>query len=286
MLAHALAPWRQARSVWRRGSSCVRRLTFSAAETDTDALRLVFFGTDEVSLPTLKKIHQAALDGTCDSHGRRICSDSLLVVCPPDVRKGRKRVLQPVPVKQYCLDHGIPVVHPPSRSSSDSDAGSVPTDNESNLQRWIPNDAGVFDVGVVVSFGYMIPEEVLLRSIGPYGAINLHPSLLPRYRGAAPVPRCLLNGDKETGTSIIRVTAKKFDSGDVLLQRTYSLESVDATHGQGQGEGRGGGGGPADDCADLGNLVASELLLVLADRGSEDIMTVLLDLDEHLKQAR
>jgi hypothetical protein len=250
-------------------------------------LRVLFFGTDEVSLPSLVKLHAAAKAGTLDARGRTISADGLLVVCPADVRAGRKRTLQPVPVKQYCLDHGIAFTHPPPPPTLSATPASA--------DGWIPDSAGEFDVGMVVSFGHMIPESVLQRL--PYGAVNLHPSLLPRYRGAAPVPRCLLNGDPETGTSIIRVTAKKFDSGDVLLQRRYALTTAaaapavapltrtlsDAAPSSNTG-GTVMGRAAATEEEGLGSLVASDLLAVLAERGADDLLTVLLDLDRFLNE--
>lgn len=141
---------------------------------------------------------------------------------------------------------------------------------ESGGASWIPDDAGDFDVGVVVSFGYMIPEDVLRRL--PFGAINLHPSLLPRYRGAAPVQRCLLNGDDVTGVSIIRVTANKFDSGDIIVQKQVSLDTKDTEMSL--------------DGRPLATMVASELLETLAKSGAEDIVKVLLDLEHALSQAK
>ncbi len=145
-----------------------------------------------------------------------------------------------------------------------------------------------FDVGVVVSFGYMIPAEVLAQL--PFGAVNLHPSLLPMYRGAAPVQRCLLNGEAETGISIIRVTAHEFDSGEVLKQRRYPLlraahARADAVVGVGVG-GQTRQEGEAVAEQPLGDLVASELLAVLAARGADDVLDVLRDLDGSLQRAR
>eukprot|EP00750_Incisomonas_marina_P005706 INCI14092.2.p1 GENE.INCI14092.2~~INCI14092.2.p1 ORF type:complete len:402 (+),score=52.45 INCI14092.2:83-1288(+) len=234
----------------------------SSRQVANDKLRVLFFGTDEVSLPTLRKIHEVARQGVVDSKGRSVALEDILVVTPPDVRKGRKRILQPVPIKQYCLDNGIAVIHPPPTArAGGAENGDAP---------WIPDNAGDFDVGVVVSFGYMIPEDVLRRL--PFGAINLHPSLLPRYRGAAPVQRCLLNGDDVTGVSIIRVTANKFDSGDIIEQKKFSLDTKDAETSR--------------DGRPLATMVASELLETLAESGAEDVLEVLLNLEDALSQAK
>eukprot|EP01133_Synstelium_polycarpum_P005699 gene5699-6583_t len=83
-----------------------------------------------------------------------------------------------------------------------------------------------FDVAVVVSFGYFIPKTVL--STFRYGGINMHPSLLPRHRGAAPLYHTMLNGDKETGVSIIKLDPKRFDTGDILLQTKRTMASIGA----------------------------------------------------------
>jgi len=246
------------RIVVPRSAGSVLRMATSAHQ---DPWRVLFFGTDEVSLPTLQKLHHAALTGVTDASGRGFSADSILVICPPDVKKGRKRILQPVPIKQYCLDHNLAVAHPPQQRDGNTDS------------QWIPETAGDFDIGVVVSFGYMIPEDVLKQL--PHGAINLHPSLLPRYRGAAPVPRCLLNGDAETGTSVIRVTANKFDSGDILLQKKYPLTKSPPSTGKNKSQ------APA-----LGDMVATELLQVLAKQGAEDVLEVMLDLDEFMSNAQ
>jgi methionyl-tRNA formyltransferase len=84
-------------------------------------------------------------------------------------------------------------------------------------------DVAPFDVGVVVSFGYFLPSSILdpLK----LGAINVHPSLLPRYRGAAPIPRCILAGDSTTGLSIIDIDRSKFDAGSILAQQEVAIEA-------------------------------------------------------------
>eukprot|EP00002_Diphylleia_rotans_P009958 TRINITY_DN2031_c0_g1_i3.p1 TRINITY_DN2031_c0_g1~~TRINITY_DN2031_c0_g1_i3.p1 ORF type:complete len:316 (+),score=67.41 TRINITY_DN2031_c0_g1_i3:634-1581(+) len=83
-------------------------------------------------------------------------------------------------------------------------------------------EPGKFDLGVVVSFGYFIPEHIL--NLFPDGAINVHPSLLPKYRGPAPIYHTILNKDAETGVSIIEVDRKAFDVGDILAQKSIKID--------------------------------------------------------------
>ena len=93
-----------------------------------------------------------------------------------------------------------------------------------------------------------------------------------RYRGAAPVPRCLLNGDETTGTSVIRVTANKFDSGDILMQKEYALTKQQDSAGQ------------ASEY--LGDMIGSDLLAYLADKGSSDVVEVLRNVESFIAKAR
>lgn len=113
-----------------------------------------------------------------------------------------------------------------------------------------------WDLGVVVSFGYFLTPNVLacLRS----GAINLHPSLLPKYRGAAPVPHALLNGDTDTGVSIINIDPRTFDSGSILTQEVHPIQ-------------------PDDTC--------TSLLPRLASAGADCVAKVLHDLEGHRRNA-
>lgn len=78
-----------------------------------------------------------------------------------------------------------------------------------------------FHVGLVVSFGYLIPEKII--NVFPMGMLNVHASLLPRWRGAAPIIYALLNGDKETGITLMKVRPKKFDCGEILIQRSIPI---------------------------------------------------------------
>nr|CCA27200.1 unnamed protein product [Albugo laibachii Nc14] len=113
----------------------------------------------------------------------------------------------PVPVKRYAMDHGLSFTETPSHLKS--------------LKYWTHPNKSPFDVGVVVSFGYFLYPHLLddLK----HGAINMHPSLLPKYRGPAPIHHALLNGDRTTGVSIIEIDPLAFDTGRILLQKPFPI---------------------------------------------------------------
>lgn len=134
------------------------------------------------------------------------------VLCPNPKPIGRKQILTPCPLEQWATAHHIPVIHVTKGSfASPSFYAKVPT----------------CDLFIVADFGFLIPQ--LLLDWPKFGAYNLHPSLLPRWRGASPVPFTLLFGDSQTGISVIRMNAK-FDQGDILFSlpsEVGSHESVD-----------------------------------------------------------
>ena len=149
-------------------------------------MRVVFFGTPEFAVPSLR----ALLDHRSEVVG---------VVTQPDRAQGRSRsTLVPPPVKRTAIDAGIPVLQP-ERPVGDLFSAS--------LRHLKP------DLGVVVAYGHILRPEIL--SVPPLGMINVHASLLPRYRGAAPIPWAILNGEEITGVSIMRMEAG-LDSGPVL----------------------------------------------------------------------
>jgi methionyl-tRNA formyltransferase len=158
--------------------------------------RIVFMGTPEFACPTL----QALID----------CGENLLaVVTQPDRPKGRGQKLMPPPVKELAQRHGIPV-HQPSKVR---DIAFI----ESML-------ALKPDVIVVVAFGQILPKALL--DIPKHGCINVHASLLPRYRGAAPLNWCIINGEKETGVTTMLMDTG-LDTGPMLLSRSTPIEEND-----------------------------------------------------------
>ena len=148
-------------------------------------MRIVFMGTPDIAASCLEALYAAGHD-ICAVYTRR------------DKPVGRKQVLTPPPVKQVALAHGTPVFQPRTLRDGGENA---------NLQALAP------DLIVVVAYGCILPQAVL--DIPKFGCINLHVSLLPKYRGSAPVQWAVLNGDAETGVSIMQMDAG-LDTGDVL----------------------------------------------------------------------
>ena len=165
----------------------------------TPRLRIVFFGTPAFAVPSLE-----ALIGS--RH------DVVAVVSQPDRPKGRGQQLQPTPTKVLALAHGVPVLQP------------AKIREESFLQA--VRDLGA-DLGVVVAFGRILPDSLL--AIPRLGMINVHASVLPRYRGAAPIQRAVLAGDAETGVTIMRVETE-LDAGPMFAVATVPIPS-EATSG-------------------------------------------------------
>ena len=133
----------------------------------------------------------------------------IAVVTQPDRPVGRKRVLTPSPVKLLALEHQLPVYQPERISRS----------NE--VDELISLEA---DLIITAAYGQFIPSRLI--DAMPHGAINVHASLLPKYRGGAPIHYAIWNGDHETGISIIYMT-KQMDAGDVLAQRPTAIMPTD-----------------------------------------------------------
>ena len=154
-------------------------------------MRAAFAGTPEFALPAL-----AALNARHSLVG---------VLTQPDRAAGRGQRLSPSPVKQAAQALGVPLAQPASLKSEEGRAA---------LRQWQA------DVLVVVAYGVLLPREVL--ELPRFGCLNIHGSLLPRWRGAAPVQRALLAGDAETGVSIMQMDAG-LDTGAVLLARRVPI---------------------------------------------------------------
>ncbi len=162
-------------------------------------LRVVFAGTPEFALPCLDAAVLAA--GV----------DCVAVYTQPDRPAGRGRQLQPSPVKQRALAAGIPVEQPESLKDA-----AV----QEHLAAYAP------DLMVVVAYGLILPRAVL--AIPRLGCWNVHASLLPRWRGAAPIQRAILAGDAETGVDLMRMEAG-LDTGPVLLERRTPIRADDTS---------------------------------------------------------
>lgn len=155
-------------------------------------MRVLFMGTPEFAVSSLRRLVE---------DGHTICG----VFTQPDKPKNRGHKLAFSPVKEYALSENIPVYQPVTMRDS----------NTLDLVRKLAPE-----LTVVAAYGKLLPEDIL--SIPPYGSINVHSSLLPKYRGAAPINWAILNGEEETGVSIMHM-AKELDAGDVILQKSTSI---------------------------------------------------------------
>ncbi len=151
-------------------------------------INFVFWGTPEVASETLEILK---------------CSGylPLLIVTAPDRPAGRKMLLTPPPAKVWAIENKISYLQP---------------EKLSDLEARLPSS----DVFIVVAYGKIIPEEIL--NMPKFGSINIHYSLLPKYRGASPVESAILNGDAETGVSIQKM-AYKMDTGPILAQEKVQI---------------------------------------------------------------
>jgi methionyl-tRNA formyltransferase len=153
---------------------------------------VVFFGTPQFAVPTLRHL----LESSHTVAG---------VVTQPDRPRGRGQKVSDAPVKALAIERGIPVFQPDRLK---------PAEVAETLRGWNA------DLGVVAAYGRIIPEHLL--SIPRLGMINVHASLLPKYRGAAPVHRAVMNGDTETGVTIMRVV-KELDGGPMFAKVTRRI---------------------------------------------------------------
>lgn len=158
--------------------------------------RIIFMGTPEFAVPSLRTL----LAGP---------DQVVAVVTQPDRPRGRGRKLTPPPVKTAALEAGVPVLQP----------ASVRTPEFLNeIKSYSP------DLIAVTAFGRILPGTLL--NLPPLGTLNVHGSLLPRYRGAAPIQWAILNGDATTGITIMQMD-EGLDTGDMLLGRTLAIEPND-----------------------------------------------------------
>ncbi|MBT2731584.1 methionyl-tRNA formyltransferase [Carnobacterium sp. ISL-102] len=159
-------------------------------------IKIIFMGTPAFSVPILEAL--------IDSEYQVVA-----VVTQPDRPVGRKKVLQASPVKAAALEYGLPIFQPEKISGS------------SEMDALIALEP---DLIVTAAFGQFLPQKLL--SVPKYGAINVHASLLPKYRGGAPVHYALMKGEKETGVSIMYME-KKMDAGDIIAQKSLEISRDD-----------------------------------------------------------
>ena len=165
-------------------------------------IRIVYMGTPDFAVEPLEAIIKAGYEVAA-------------VVTQPDKQKGRGKEVKMTPVKECALRHGIPVFQPVKIKEPEAVA---------ELKKYQA------DLFVVAAFGQLLSEEIL--NMPEYGCINIHASLLPAYRGAAPIQWAVLNGEKESGVTIMQMD-KGLDTGDMLLKRSVELspkETGDSLH--------------------------------------------------------
>lgn len=159
-------------------------------------LRIIFMGTPDFAIPPLRELIASP-------------DEVITVVCQPDKKKGRGRKLSPPPVKILARQHDIPVLQPASiRKESFFE----------EIKALAP------DLIVVAAYGKILPGGLL--NLPPLGTINVHGSLLPKYRGAAPIQWAIINGDPETGVTIMQMD-EGMDTGDILLPATLPITHED-----------------------------------------------------------
>jgi methionyl-tRNA formyltransferase len=193
-------------------------------------MRAIFAGTPEFAAVALAALHAAGIEIP-------------LVLTQPDRPAGRGMQLQASPVKQFALAHQIPVAQPTSLRLD----GKFP---EQAKQAHDLLRATAHDVMVVAAYGLILPPSVL--AIPPLGCINIHASLLPRWRGAAPIHRAIEAGDAETGITIMQMDAG-LDTGDMMLVAREPISPQDTT------------GELHDRLAALGGRLIVDALLRLAE---------------------
>lgn len=161
-------------------------------------MKIVFMGTPDFAAGALKAIVEAGHEVTA-------------VVTQPDKPKGRSKELQASPVKKYALEKGIPVLQPVRIRTSEA------------IEELKKYEA---DVYVVAAFGQILTKEIL--DYPRFGCLNIHASLLPKYRGASPIAWAILNGDEKTGVTIMQMD-EGIDTGDILLQKEIEISDTETT---------------------------------------------------------
>ncbi|XP_072321224.1 methionyl-tRNA formyltransferase, mitochondrial [Eucyclogobius newberryi] len=191
--------------------------TPASSPAATRPWKVLFFGTDDFAVESLKVLSTS-----------RKCGDSVVQALEVVTLSGD------VPVKRFALQSCLP------------------------MHRWPPDiGQGQFDVGVVVSFGCLLPQKLINKF--PFGILNVHPSLLPRWRGPAPIFHTILRGDEVTGVTVMQIRPHRFDVGPVLSQETYRIQQ---------------------------KLTSDELGQVLAVKGAQMLIDTLRNLREKLQNKK
>lgn len=161
-------------------------------------MNLIFCGTPQFAVPTLEKLVEEKFSVQ-------------LVITKPDEPRGRGHKVQPSPVKEAALKHGLQIYQPASLKTDET---------RTFISQYHP------DAIVIVAYGHIAPQWMI--DLPPLGCLNLHASLLPRYRGAAPIAWALIRGEKETGVTTMKIDPG-MDTGDMVLERHEPIRSDDTT---------------------------------------------------------
>ena len=161
-------------------------------------MRIIFAGTPEFAVTALSKIH---------SYNHQVVA----VYCQPDRPKGRGKILTSCAVKNFAIENELEVIQPENFSS------------EQNLKKLSSLKP---DLIVVAAYGQILSKEVL--DLPKFGCLNIHASLLPRWRGAAPIERAIHAGDKETGISIMQMN-EGLDTGDIISTKKHSISNFETS---------------------------------------------------------
>ena len=186
-------------------------------------MKVIFMGTPEFSVGTLKALIEAG-------------HEVVLAVTQPDKPKGRGGRMQYPPVKEMALEYGIPVFQPKKIRAPEC---------VEELRKYEA------DIMVVIAFGQILPKEIL--EMTPYGCVNVHASLLPKYRGAAPIQWAVINGEKVSGVTTMQMD-EGLDTGDMISQAAVPLDEKET------------GGSLFDKLADLGAELLVKTLPSIFDR--------------------
>ena len=159
-------------------------------------MKIIFMGTPDFAEYILESLYNAG-------------HDIVLIVTQPDKPRGRSGKLSPSPVKEWAMSHNIEVFQPEKIKAQES------------IEYMSKIDA---DIAVVAAFGQILPKEIL--DMPRFGCINVHASLLPKYRGAAPIQWAILNGDSKTGVTVMQMGVG-LDDGDILLSKETVLDGTE-----------------------------------------------------------
>ena len=188
-------------------------------------MRIIFMGTPDFSVGTLEALIEA---------GHEIA----LVVTQPDKPKGRGGKMQFTPVKEVAVEHNIPVYQP--RKIREPECVE-------ELRKYNA------DIMVVIAFGQILPKEIL--EMTPYGCINVHASLLPKYRGAAPIQWAVIKGEKVSGVTTMQMN-EGLDTGDMILKTEVTLDEKET------------GGSLHDKLAEAGAKLCVDTLKALEEKSA------------------